>query len=488
MRAVIFLIIGALILAGKVDDEGGKDRRSLAAGLAVLGAGLRASETTVYTYDALGRMIGSSTTGSVNDGLQVGTAYDAAGNRTQYTVQGASNLAVLSIAAASAVEGRPLNFTVTRAGNTSSSVTVTYTSASGTAAQGIDFIGASDTVTFAPGDTQKTVTVLTTDDDVAAEGAETMTVALAVVTGMPAIIVPVSYQASSNWGNYTGLSGNGAGMRDNGYDTPSSVHGTQGIAGSKVTMDLGSAKSIGNVVLAPIAVSYSDWGPYYLNGATLERSDDGVAWTPVLTIAGAKDREQTEHPVNATARYLQIRHTTGTFLGVGEFAARGPGAVGGVTLGVASAVGTITDNDSGEPTPILAATYRTTSTYGGYTGLLDNGQGMRDGFFTGSANVHGTQGIIGSWVELDLGSSKSVGKVVIAPITASWDGWNAAYLNGATLEYSDNGSSWTFVQIITAAADGQAAEYNINTTTRYIRIHRPTGSWLGVGDFFAQTP
>lgn len=48
-----------------------------------------ASETVTYSYDALGRLVGTSTSGGPNDGVGVGTTYDPAGNRCTYTVGGA---------------------------------------------------------------------------------------------------------------------------------------------------------------------------------------------------------------------------------------------------------------------------------------------------------------------------------------------------------------------------------------------------------------
>lgn len=437
-------------------------------------------------------MIGSSTTGSVNDGLAVSTTFDAAGNRTNYTVVGAvpPDTAYLTITGGSVVEGGNLAFVITRSGFTGNSVTITYTSASGAATSGTDFTAVSDTATFAPGETVKTV-MMVTADDTAAEAAEGLSVTLsnAVASGAPAIIVPASYEASSSWQSYTGLSGNGAGMRDTVFNQLSTVHGTLGVQGSWVKMDLGSVKAVGNVVLAPIAQSYGGWGPYYLNGATLERSNDGTGWTPVQVIAGAVDGQWTEYPVNAGARYLRVRHTTGDWLGIGDFAARDLGTAGGVTINIASATGTIIDNDTATgPVTIIPQSYTASSNYNSYTGLSGTGAGMRDTIYTGTANVHGTQGIVGSWVEMDLGSNQAVGKVVLAPITAPWGGWSAAYLNGVALEYSSDHSNWTTAQIITNAADGQATEYPINVTTRYIRVHRQTGSWIGIGEFFAQTP
>lgn len=50
-----------------------------------------ATETTTYTYDALGRLTGAASTGSVNNGLNTSIQYDPAGNRTNYTVTGSAN-------------------------------------------------------------------------------------------------------------------------------------------------------------------------------------------------------------------------------------------------------------------------------------------------------------------------------------------------------------------------------------------------------------
>lgn len=49
----------------------------------------QAQDTTTYTYDALGRLVGSKTSGSQSTATTIG--YDAAGNRTNYTVTGAAS-------------------------------------------------------------------------------------------------------------------------------------------------------------------------------------------------------------------------------------------------------------------------------------------------------------------------------------------------------------------------------------------------------------
>src|SRR5438067_2590581 len=46
------------------------------------------TETVTYRYDALGRLVATSSSGSVNNGLATGIAYDPAGNRSAYSVTG----------------------------------------------------------------------------------------------------------------------------------------------------------------------------------------------------------------------------------------------------------------------------------------------------------------------------------------------------------------------------------------------------------------
>jgi hypothetical protein len=70
------------------------------AALAVLGSALctataHAASTTTYTYDALGRLVQANTTGTINNGAQMTTTYDAADNRTTYQVSGSASKVVV---------------------------------------------------------------------------------------------------------------------------------------------------------------------------------------------------------------------------------------------------------------------------------------------------------------------------------------------------------------------------------------------------------
>lgn len=52
---------------------------------------LRAAETVTYQYDLLGRLIQGSSSGSVNNGLNIQYTIDEAGNRKRIVVTGSSN-------------------------------------------------------------------------------------------------------------------------------------------------------------------------------------------------------------------------------------------------------------------------------------------------------------------------------------------------------------------------------------------------------------
>ncbi|WP_290870542.1 Calx-beta domain-containing protein, partial [Aquabacterium sp.] len=75
-----------------------------------------------------------------------------------------------------------VTYTVTLSNASTSAVTVKYATQSGSATEGSDFDASSGTVTFAPGETSKTITVAITNDDVY-EGSETYAVKLSDVVG-----------------------------------------------------------------------------------------------------------------------------------------------------------------------------------------------------------------------------------------------------------------------------------------------------------------
>lgn len=87
-----------------------------------------------------------------------------------------------AISDASAIEGGGLTFTVTKTGSISTSFSVSYATANGTATAGSDYSAVSGTITFAAAETSKTVTV-STIDDLDVEGFEDLHVNLSGATG-----------------------------------------------------------------------------------------------------------------------------------------------------------------------------------------------------------------------------------------------------------------------------------------------------------------
>jgi hypothetical protein len=141
-----------------------------------------ASETTIFTYDALGRLTASATGGTVNNGVSTAVVFDSAGNRSSYSVSGVPVTPSFSIGSATAIEGALLSFTITRSGSLLGSSSVSYLTSDGTAVSGADYIAASGVMTFAAGEASKIINIATVDDAVV-EPVETMTVTLFSPTG-----------------------------------------------------------------------------------------------------------------------------------------------------------------------------------------------------------------------------------------------------------------------------------------------------------------
>jgi len=147
------------------------------------------SETVAFKYDERGRLTKVSRSGSINNGANACYTYDRADNRTNVTA-GTIDCAPppppvppsFSINDVAVTEGGNLVLTVTKTGTTSSSLSVNFASANGTATAGSDYTANSGTLTFLAADTTKTITI-TTADDAEYESPETVLVTLSSATG-----------------------------------------------------------------------------------------------------------------------------------------------------------------------------------------------------------------------------------------------------------------------------------------------------------------
>lgn len=84
-----------------------KARITLALSALAAPASLPASETIIYTYDALGRLVNASTSGTVNNGLSASTSYDPAGNRASQSVTGGAGGSGMALAPAAGAADAP---------------------------------------------------------------------------------------------------------------------------------------------------------------------------------------------------------------------------------------------------------------------------------------------------------------------------------------------------------------------------------------------
>lgn len=147
-----------------------------AACLAVSAA--KAAETITYSYDAQGRLVVVSHSGTINNGQKHSICYDTADNRTQYKSDSAGAgvtcpngnpppppiLPTITISDGANLEGTQIGFAVSLSNSYPSSISVNYTTATGTAAAN-DFTATSGTLTFAAGETQKSVNVFAVTDN-----------------------------------------------------------------------------------------------------------------------------------------------------------------------------------------------------------------------------------------------------------------------------------------------------------------------------------
>jgi hypothetical protein len=154
-----------------------------AAMLSISANPVSASETLTYNYDALGRVTAISRSGGPNSGVPSTTSYDQNGNRTNYTVGNTApppppGPVSFSIQNAPAIDaGANSVFTITKTGTTSTTQSINYATASGTAISGTDFTATSGSLNFLFWETQKTVAVPTIKPSTA-QPAKTFTMSL----------------------------------------------------------------------------------------------------------------------------------------------------------------------------------------------------------------------------------------------------------------------------------------------------------------------
>lgn len=158
--------------------------RKLAAFAVVLPlAAAAGAETVTYSYDALGRLVASSTSGGPLNGNVNSTEYDEAGNRrghaTGTAIPAGTDAATFSVAGppGAVAEGTNAVFVITKTGPATSSLSVSYATANGSAAAPGDYTPGSGTLSFRFWETEKRVIVPVLNDS-SGEAAESFSMQL----------------------------------------------------------------------------------------------------------------------------------------------------------------------------------------------------------------------------------------------------------------------------------------------------------------------
>jgi hypothetical protein len=277
-----------------------------------------AGETITYSYDALGRLVKVSHSGTVNNGTTACYAYDKADNRSNVLVSTASDCSngpppSFSIDNPAAPEGGTVTFTVTRSGSSGGSYTLNYATADKEAIAGSDYTAKSGTLIFADGVMSQTIAVATTEDS-AVEPDEGFYVNL-----------------SSPSGGATLSDNQGLGTITN-DDVPPPCQGVSFAAGNASATEGGNLTftiSKTGTVTGSCSVNYATANGTAAAGSVYTAKSGTLTFTTAqtsLTVVVATVEDATYEPSETVLLNLS-------------------GATGGATIGDVQGIGTITDDD-----------------------------------------------------------------------------------------------------------------------------------------------
>jgi YD repeat-containing protein len=263
-------------------------------------------DTAGETAESFSMALSSPVGGTIATGSATGTINDNDGcNGVSFSIS--SNGAV--------TEGGTSVFTVTKSGATSSSCSVNYATASGSAGSGSDFNAVSGTLTFAAGQTSLTISVSTIDDTLV-EGAESFSASLSSPTTGASIGTGT---ATATINDNDGCSGVSFTVSSNGAVTEG---GTSGFTVTK-----------SGATSSTCSVNYAT-----ASGAATSGSDFNAA-SGTLTFSPA----QVSQAVNVTTIDDTSVESAETF----TLSLSGPS--GGSTIAAGTATATINDNDIASP-------------------------------------------------------------------------------------------------------------------------------------------
>ncbi len=209
-------------------------------------------------------------------------------------------------------------------------------------------------------------------------------------------------------------------------------------------VDLGSTASIDQVVL--------NWEAAYATAFKIQVSDDASSWTDIYSTTAGTGGVQTLN-ITGSGRYVRMYGTVrvgGYGYSLWEFQVYG--TIGG---GTSSPTPTPTPTGCGTTNAALNRPAAASSIEGAGTpasAAVDGDTGTR-----WSSQFSDPQ-----WLQVDLGSTQSLCKVVL--------NWEAAYATAFKIQVSDDASSWTDIYSTTAGTGG-VQDLTVSGSGRYIRMY-----------------
>ncbi|GAA1966879.1 discoidin domain-containing protein [Catenulispora subtropica] len=194
-----------------------------------------------------------------------------------------------------------------------------------------------------------------------------------------------------------------------------------------IQIDLGSVQAVNRVVLG--------WEAAYGKRYTIDMSNDGVAWTTVYTQDDGGGGTESLTGFVGTGRYIRMN-----------------GIARGTQYGYSLYEFEVFDDDN-------LAYSRPTTASSVQPSTSDTASLATDG----SASTRWSSDFSDpQWIQADLGSVQSVGRVVLA--------WEAAYGKAYQLQMSNDGTTWATVYVQSDGAGGTETVTGPIGTGRYIRM------------------
>jgi predicted alpha-1,2-mannosidase len=228
-------------------------------------------------------------------------------------------------------------------------------------------------------------------------------------------------------------------------------------ASPSLTVDLGSAQDVGAFVLQHAGLGGESTG---LNtGAfTISTSLDNSTWTSAVTISGSRS-SRTTHTITArSARYVRLTISSptnngGTAARIYEFEVHGPTSLGA---------------DLALNRPATADSQCSASE--------GPGQAVNGSYSGGWSDKWCSLGT-SRWLQIDLGSSRHVGSIVVRHASAGGEdaGWNTRDFD---LLSSPDGSTWTSLAQVRGNTAGTTTTA-VDTTARFLRLNVITPTSTG---------